>query len=272
MPLAELGEDLGAVEVAAGFAGREEDARVGGRSDGISVDFSGGDCMVLSAIRRFRAVLETAGNGLGWVIVWLPFDVEKAWKKMVRLRVKVEMGGEIFRTSLFGDAVRGGYYVLVNKKMQLAAGAKVGAMVDVAIEPDLEEREAELTREFAAILKREKRLARWYGEQSESMQREVGKWLGAVKSVEARQRRAEQMAERMLLAMEGEKVLPPVVEAAFRGRPAARRGWELLTVTQRRTSLLAVFYYQSPEAREKRVRKLVEDCVNAAERERASRR
>jgi len=28
--------------------------------------------------------------------------------------------------------------------------------------------------------------------------------------------------------------------------------------------LLAVFYYQSPEAREKRVRKLVEDCLKVA--------
>jgi uncharacterized protein YdeI (YjbR/CyaY-like superfamily) len=263
---AKFDEELGAVVVAAGFAGREEDARVGARDDETSVDFSGEDCMALSAAKRFRAVLEPASNGLGWVIVWLPFEIERTWKKMVRLRVKVEIGGEIFRTSLFGDAVRSGHFVLVNKKMQKAAGAKVGAMVDFAIEPDLDEREPMATEEFERLLKKEKRLARWYGEQSESMQREVGKWLGAVKSPEARQRRAEQMAERMLLTMEGEKVLPPVVEAAFRSRPVARRGWEALTATQRRNSLLAIFYYQSPEAREKRVKKLVEDCLKAAER------
>ncbi|WP_433964024.1 YdeI/OmpD-associated family protein [Tunturiibacter gelidiferens] len=201
--------------------------------------------MALSATKRFQAVLELASNGLGWVIVWLPFDVEKAWKKMVRLRVKVEIGGEIFRTSLFGDAVRGGHYVLVNKKMQKAARATVGGMVEVAIEPDLEEREPAATAEFEKLLKREKRLAKWYGEQSESMQYEVGKWLNAVKSHEARQRRAEQMGERLMLAMEGEKVLPPVVEVAFRSCPAARRGWEALTATQRRSSLLAIFYIKA---------------------------
>jgi hypothetical protein len=204
-----------------------------------------------SGTKRFRAVLEPASNGLGWVIVWLPFDAQKAWKKMVRLRVKVEVGGEVFRTSLFADAVRGGYYVLVNKKMQAAAGAKVGAMVDFAVEPDLEEREPVVTPEFERLLKREKKLAKWFGEQSESMQYAVGKWL---------------MAERMLLTMEGEKVLPPVVEVAFQRVPAARKGWELMTVTQRRNSLLAVFYYQSPEAREKRVGKLVEECLKVAER------
>jgi uncharacterized protein YdeI (YjbR/CyaY-like superfamily) len=222
--------------------------------------------MALSAVKRVRGVLEPASNGLGWVIVWLPFEIEKAWKKMVRLRVKVEIGGEVFRTSLFGDAVRGGHFVLVNKKMQRAAGAKVGAMVDLAIEPDLDEREAVVTQEFERLLKGQKKLAKWYRELGESRQRDVGKWLGAVKSVEARQRRAEQVAEWMLLVMEGEKVLPPVIEAAFGRVPAARKGWEAMTLTQRRNGLLAVFHYQSPEAREKRVKKLVEDCLRVSGR------
>jgi hypothetical protein len=37
-----------------------------------------------------------------------------------------------------------------------------------------------------------------------------------------------------------------------------------MTKAQRRSNLMAVFYYQSPEAREKRVRKVVEDCLKAA--------
>src|ERR1700733_3834198 len=140
-------------------------------SNGSSVDFYRGDCMDLSPAKKVRAALEPANNGLGWVVVRLPFEVEKTWKKMVRLRVKVEIGGEVFRTSLFGDAVRGGHFVLVNKKMQRAAGAKVGAMVDFAIEPDLDEREAFVTPEFERLLKGQKKLAKWYGEQSESRQR-----------------------------------------------------------------------------------------------------
>ena len=88
--------------------------------------------------KRFRAVLEPLPGGLGWVVAWLPFDVETTWKKLVSLRVKVEVGGEVFRTSLFPGAQREGHFVLVNKKMQKAAGAKVGAMVDFAIEPDLD--------------------------------------------------------------------------------------------------------------------------------------
>jgi uncharacterized protein YdeI (YjbR/CyaY-like superfamily) len=210
-------------------------------------------------------VLEPLRGGLGWVVAWLPFDVELAWKKkMVRLRVKVEVGGEVFRTSLFPGAERGGHFVLVNKKMQKAAGAGLGAMVDFTIVPDLEERKPTVPPELAKLLKTEKKLARWYEGLSEPIRWEIAKWIDGVKSVEARQRRAEQIAERLMLTMEGERELPPVLEVAFRRVPAARKGWELMTKVQRRSNLMAVFYYQSPEAREKRVKKVVEDCVRVA--------
>jgi len=56
--------------------------------------------------------------------------------------------------------------------------------------------------------------------------------------------------------MEGEKELPPVIAAAFRRRPKAKTGWAKMTPAQRRGELMAVFYYKTPEAREKRVGKL----------------
>lgn len=216
---------------------------------------------MVGGVKRFRAMLEPLRSGLGWVVARVPFDVETAWKKMVRLRVKVEVGGEVFRTSLFADAVRGGHFVLVNKKMQMAAGVRVGGMIDLAVEPDLEEREAWVPAELEKLLKEEKALARWYAKLSEAMRREIAKYIDAVKGAGARQRRAEQMAERLMLTMESEKVLPPVLEVAFNRRPTARKGWEAMTVAQRRGHLLGVFYYQSPEARQKRVEKLVEDAL-----------
>jgi uncharacterized protein YdeI (YjbR/CyaY-like superfamily) len=220
--------------------------------------------MAQSAAKRFRAVLEPLQGGLGWVVAWIPFDVEAAWKKMVRLRVKVEVGGEVFRTSLFTATQRGGHFLLVNKKMQRAAGAKVGAMVDFAIAPDLEERTPTVPPELAKLLKTEKKLAKWYEGLSEPTRWEIAKWIDGVKSTEARQRRVEQIAQRLMLTMEGEKELPPVLDVAFRRVPAARRGWDAMTKAQRRSNLMAVFYYQSPEAREKRVRKVLEDCLKVA--------
>ena len=221
-----------------------------------------------SSVKRFRAVLEPLSGGLGWVVARVPFDVNKTWKKMVRLRVKVETGGEVFRTSLFAfsDPMQGGHFVLVNKKMQKAAGVKVGGMIDLAVEPDLDERETEIPAELETIFKKEKALKKWYGELSYSIRLYLARMIVDVKSPEARKRRAEQTAERMLMAMEGEKVLPPILEVAFRKHPRAKAGWEKMTDVQRRGHLLGVSYYQSPEAREKRAGKVVEACLDVLER------
>jgi len=210
--------------------------------------------------KRFQAVLEPLGDGLGWVVAWLPFDAAKAWKKMVRQRVMVEAGGEVFRTSLFAGARRAGQFVLVNKKMQLAANARVGEMVEFTIAPDLGPREAELPDELAVLLEDEPGLRAWYDELTEYMRREIGKWVMEPSSDAARMRRAEQMAERLLATMEGERELPPVMDVAFRLRPKARAGWARMTAMQRRSALMAVFYYQTPEARQKRVQKVCDEA------------
>jgi uncharacterized protein YdeI (YjbR/CyaY-like superfamily) len=137
-------------------------------------------------------------------------------------------------------------------------------MVDFTIAPDLEQRTPVVPPELAKLFRSEKKLAKWFGGLSEATRREIGKWIDGVKSAEARQRRAEQIAERLMLTMEGEEELPPVLEVAFRRVPVAKKGWERMTVAQRRTNLMAVFYYQSPEARQKRVAKVVEDCLKVA--------
>jgi len=216
------------------------------------------------AVKRFRAVLEPLPGGLGWVIARVPFDITTTWKKMVRLRVKVEAGGEIFRTSLFPDSTHGGHFVLVNKKMQKAADAKLGAMIDLAIEPDLEERQTKAPAEMEKYFKKEKALAKWYANLSEAIRRDFARSMDGIKSAEARERRAEQGVERLMLTMEAEKVLPPIIEIALRGNARARAGWEKMTTVQRRGHLLGVFYYKSPEARQRRVQKLVEECLRVA--------
>jgi len=221
------------------------------------------------AAKRFKAVLERLGDGLGWTIARVPFEPSEVWKGMVRLRVRGTVGSArgkefAFRTSLFPVTGGGGYSLLVNKAMQLGGDVRLGEMAEFTLEPDLEAREAELPDELAALLDDEPGLRDWYDELSEYTRREIGKWCAGVKSDEARMRRAEQMAERLLGAMEGEKELPPVIAAAFRRRPKAKAGWEKMTVAQRRNELMAVYYYQTPEAREKRVGKLCEAAEKRA--------
>jgi uncharacterized protein YdeI (YjbR/CyaY-like superfamily) len=234
--------------------------------------------MGVPAAKTFTAVLEPLQSGLGWVIARIPFDVPKAWPVRKGLRVRGEIssatgraGGFAFRTSLFAFSSGGGHFLLVNKKMQAGAGARTGAKVRIRLEPDLEERPALVPAELAGALKGDRRLLRWFDALSPSMRREIGKWVDEPKGAGTRLKRAEKMAERLMLTMEGEEEPPPVLRAAFLRQPRALEGWNNLTAVQRRHSLLAIFYYESVEARERRAAKVVEAALRAAGKEKGNR-
>jgi uncharacterized protein YdeI (YjbR/CyaY-like superfamily) len=216
----------------------------------------------MSTTRKFRGLLEPYSK-LNWTIVKLPFDIDKAWKTRNRLRVRGTVNGFAFRTSLFGSA-QDGHFLVVNRQMQKGAGAIAGSMVEIAVEPDLEERKTSIPPELAKFLKQHASLRRWYEQLSTSTRDDIARAISGPKSPESRLRRAEQMAERMMLAMEGEHELPPILQMQFTRRPQARAGWEAMTPVQRRGHLLGIFYYQSPESREKRALKAIDEAIKIA--------
>jgi uncharacterized protein YdeI (YjbR/CyaY-like superfamily) len=220
--------------------------------------------MTPSTRKSFTATLAPLQNALGWVIARIPFDVARAWPERRRLRVRGEIEGFAFRSSLFVFPGGEGHFLLVNKKMQAAARARVGSKVRIVLEPDLEEREALVPPELAKALKGDRRLRKWFDGLSEYTRRTFCAMVGEAKSPEARQKMAGRIAERLLLTMEGEQDTPPILKAAFARQPLAEAGWKAMTVAQRRGSLLAIFYYESAEARERRTAKVIEEALKAA--------
>lgn len=204
--------------------------------------------------KKFRGALIQDGTALKWTIVKVPFDPAKAWPKRNRLRVKGAINGFAFRTSLFTSAL-GGHVLMVNKQMQKGAKVSLGGLAEIVLEPDFEERPVLVPAEFAKLLKEDRSLKKFFEQLSESARREVGNHILDVKDTAARTRRAEQMAERMLLAMDGEREVPPILQVLFRTQPQALEGWRAMTPAQRRGHLLGIFYYQSPESRQKRAEK-----------------
>src|SRR5439155_26516068 len=91
------------------------------------------------AAKSFRAPLERMDSPLKWVIVRIPFDVHKLWGKRGQLRIKGEINGFAFRTSLFPTG-RGSHYLLVNKKMQAGGRTAPGMTARFQLEPDSEKR------------------------------------------------------------------------------------------------------------------------------------
>jgi uncharacterized protein YdeI (YjbR/CyaY-like superfamily) len=222
--------------------------------------------------KTFTALLEPDGTELKWVIVRVPFDPAKAWPVRNGRRVRGEIEEFAFRTSLFPDPRSGGHLVLVNKKMQRGAHARVGDRVHIWLEPDLEERPVEIPPELARELNADRELRKWFDGMSKSTQRWMGQWTGEPKSPESRRRRAEKIVERLMQTMEGEMDPPPVLRAAFARIPAAREGWFALTPIQRRNHLLGIFYYETAAARERRAAQAIEDALKAAKRKRTARK
>lgn len=217
-----------------------------------------------SSIQTFDATLEKLQDALGWTIVHVPFDPAAVWSNKVRQRVKGTINGFAFRTSLFPVTGKTAtFFLLVNRVMQQGGKASLGHVASFTLEPDLDPRPAELPEELDALLDDEPGLREYYESFTEYTRREMGKWILGVKSDEARMRRAQQGAERMLFAMEGERELPPAIAKALNTRPKAKAGWAAMTPLQRRNELLAVGHYQSPESRAKRIEKL---CAEAEKR------
>jgi hypothetical protein len=226
--------------------------------------------MVPSNCKTFRAILESTGTRLRWVIARVPVDLKEAWPAWRSRRVRGEINGHAFRTSLFPGAQGKGHVLLVNKQMRAGARAKAGETVQIRLEPDLEERAVvPLPKEFVSALNADRKLRRWFDALNPGMRKWIGAFVDEAKSKETRERRASRMAESLMLAMEGEEEPPPILRAAFLRQPLALKGWNAMTRTQRRNHLLGIFYVQTVVGREKRAAKAVEDALQAARKLRA---
>jgi uncharacterized protein YdeI (YjbR/CyaY-like superfamily) len=215
--------------------------------------------------KSFKAALERMSSNLGWVIARIPLDVPKVWGTRGMLKVNGEINGFAFRTSLFPTG-KGYHYLLVNKRMQAGANAAPGDIAQFRLEPDTEKRIASVPAELQRILNEERSFRRWFDQLNYSTRKWIADWIMQVKSAEARVRRAEQVAEQLLATMEAERELPPILKLAFARDPRALAGWQRMSPTHRRGHLLAIFYYRTPDARDRRIAKMLEDALAFAER------
>jgi uncharacterized protein YdeI (YjbR/CyaY-like superfamily) len=214
------------------------------------------------ASKVFQATLERIDSPLHWVMIQIPFDAAKVWGRG-RLKVKGEINGFAFRTTLFPDG-KGGHRLLVNKQMQRGAKAAPGTTATFRLERDTGPRVVAVPNELARALSEDRSLRRWFDALNPAIRNEICKWVLGPKAAEARRQRADQIAERLLATKEAERELPPALEAALARNSLAREGWRRMTPTQRRRQLLGVFYCRTPDARARRIDKLMDEAAKVA--------
>ncbi len=215
--------------------------------------------------KSFKATLERLDSRLGWVVIRVPFDVSKIWGTRGKVRVKGEINGFAFRASVFPTG-KGYHCMLVKNSMQTGANAAPGDTAQFRLEPDTVKRVAIVPAELQRILNEDRSFRRWFDQLTFSMRKWICDWIVNVKNPTSRLRRAEQVAEQLLSTMEAEVDVPPVLKRAFAGDPRAYQGWQSMTPLQRRHQLLGIFYYRSPEARDRRIAKVLEAALAHADR------
>jgi len=215
--------------------------------------------------KSFRAKLERMASNLGWVIIRIPLDVPKVWGIRGMLKVKGEINGFAFRTSLFPTG-KGFHYLLVNKRMQAGANAAPGDTAEFHLEPDTAPRVVTVPAALQRILNENRSFRRWFDQLNYSTRKWITDWITQVKSPAALLRRTEQVAEQLLSTMEAERELPPILKLAFARDPRALAGWQRMSPTHRRGHLLAIFYYRAPDSRDRRIAKMLEDALAHADR------
>jgi uncharacterized protein YdeI (YjbR/CyaY-like superfamily) len=117
--------------------------------------------------------------------------------------------------------------------------------------------ELELPRVLVEAFDGEEEAMAWTLALSAWMVRELIAWVTEPKSEASRKKRAERMAERLMLTMEAERELPAMLVRAL-DAAGAMAGWKALTAMQRRMLLLAVYRPVGMEGRARQVGRLVD--------------
>ena len=118
--------------------------------------------------KSFNATLERIPSRFNWVLIRIPFDVSKVWGTRAKVRVKGEINGFAFRTSVFPTG-KGFHCLTVYKRMQAGANAAPGDTAQFRLVPDTAKRVATIPAELQRILKEDRSFRRWFDQLSFSM-------------------------------------------------------------------------------------------------------
>jgi uncharacterized protein YdeI (YjbR/CyaY-like superfamily) len=211
--------------------------------------------------KTFEAVLERTADRLRWVIARIPIDLAQIWGKRGQIKVQGEINGFAFTATLFPDG-QGHHFLIVNKKMLSGGKTAAGLTAKFRIQQDTSPRiTVAPPKELLSELAQSKRLLKFFESFSPSRRHELSKWIAQCKTSEARTRRSEQIAELLMETMEAELALPPIMQLAFRQNPKACEQWNRMSPSHRRAHLISIFHYREPEARARRLAKMVEEIA-----------
>ena len=168
--------------------------------------------------------------------------------------------------------VRGGeHFLLINNKIQKAAGLQEGSVATFTLAPDLEPRELTLPKELERTLNQDRTMRKWFDRLNFSIRKWIVDYVSDARAADTRRKRADRIAEQLLETMEAELELPPMIRLAFNRNPGAEEAWRSMTATQRRHNLLSLFHLRTPQSRMLRIQTMIDHALETLEKKDRSR-
>lgn len=145
-------------------------------------------------IQEFDTILmkpETVGT---WTFFIIPFNIEEVFGLKNHVKVKGNINGVEFRSSLTprGD---GQHYMVVSKVMQEAAGITKGDTIHVCLEPDTEERLVEIPELIQNVFKENEEAGKLFDKLSYTRRKDYVDLIMGAKKESTRDKRIAQMLE-----------------------------------------------------------------------------
>jgi hypothetical protein len=140
--------------------------------------------------QTFSIELIGRGPGGAWTHLPIPFNVAEAFGSRGRVAVRGTINGVAYRNSILpcGD---GTHYMAVNQTIRVAAGAGVGDVVKVVMEPDTAKRTVSIPADLKKALAAKAPAHNAFGALSYSHRKELVDWIEQAKKPETRARRVE---------------------------------------------------------------------------------
>jgi hypothetical protein len=152
--------------------------------------------------QKFTATLLAMGPGGAWTHLQIPFDVVSVYGTRSRVSVSGTINDFPFQSSIFPDG-EGGFHLMVNKAMQVGAGAKSGDEVEVVMYLDTAERTVEIPADMEKALKKNQPAKANFAKMAPGARKEYVEWITGAKQQQTRERRIEKA---LTLISEGKRL------------------------------------------------------------------
>lgn len=146
-------------------------------------------------LKRFTAELRQV-PGMNAAYFNLPFNPVEVYGKRHMIKVRATIDGVPYRGSLVDMGF--GTCLGVTQEIRKIIGKNPGDLVEVTLEPDLEERTIEIPEDLASVLYENTAAAQWFHSLSYTNRKEFVNWITGAKKQETREIRLAKTIELLL--------------------------------------------------------------------------